>query len=129
MRKSPTLAASDVFNSGALVTLAPHRAALQLFEHIQVYPLVSTEQSASSRAVEALKVELGRHHRHHRHHQHVSVFLRFHLKFVGRNFKASICLRFCSVFDIPPLLEFLHMLAHMTFCVKRLSKASNIYET
>ena len=30
------IAASDVFNSGALVTLAPHRAALQLFEHIEV---------------------------------------------------------------------------------------------
>ena len=94
------MAASDALNSGALVTLAPHRTALLLLsEHVRFDPLASYSKSTSSRAVEALKVELGRHHPYHRGHRHLSVFLRFQLKFVGRNFPASFCTR-CNVFDV-----------------------------
>ena len=55
------MAAFDAINSGALVSLVP-RAALLLSEHVRFDPLVSNAKSASSRAAEALKVELGRHH-------------------------------------------------------------------
>ena len=59
--------------------------------------------------------------------RHLSVFLRFRLKFVGRNFPASFCTR-CSVLDVPRPLEFLRMHAcphHITFCVERPSKATS----